>query len=228
MWELFFNFRIFYCPSKAYSKKHFDPTCKTIDCTLFDVCFVSVWWAGVKVFATWTYWNYSQFSSDHGVSDRSVHGATSRQVIQQKLDLLSKSCLLIEVSLDPPTGMSALLFFFSISLTVPADKPQPSPLTVTALSFVTNCLSNGFSTKWEKYWAVLHGLSMIQSRVQVFWVWISYDSNIDLGSHTMDGLSQDWLVPIKTLHKAAVVRKEKNLFVVLQLLLWLGYWGMAI
>ncbi len=76
------------------------------------MCFVSVWWAGVKVFATWTCWNYSQFSSDHGVSDRSVHGATARQVIQRKLDLLSKSCLLIEVSLDPPTGMSALLFFF--------------------------------------------------------------------------------------------------------------------
>ncbi len=25
--------------------------------------------------------------------------------------------------------------------------------------------------------------------LEAFWVWISYDSNIDLGSHTMDGFS---------------------------------------
>ncbi len=82
-----FFFRIFYCPNKADSKKHFDPTCITIDCTLFDVFFVFVWWAGVKGFATWTCWNYSQFSSDDGVSDRSVHGTTARQVFQRKCDL---------------------------------------------------------------------------------------------------------------------------------------------
>ncbi len=66
--------------------------------------------------------------------------------------------------------------------------------SLLALSFVTNCMNNGFLTKWEKQWARLHGLSMIQSRVQAFWVWISRDSNIDLGSHTIYGWTQSRLI----------------------------------